>query len=263
MRIFTILVVALALGNHHIAAAQSCVADNETFVAANDECLAIRAYGERAEQTSLVVLIHGDGYRGGPSDYLYRNARALGSEGVVAVGLIRPGYYDSEGNQSTGNSHRDGDNYQIDVIETVAAAIKELKSHYEAEHVILVGHSGGSAISGVILGKYPDLANAALLSACPCNVPEWRTMRRGYNNWTLSLSPHDFIDAIDQKTNVVTITGGDDDNTVSVLGRDYADTLKTNGLNARHVEVSGIGHDGIVKTQEFMSEILRLLENHP
>jgi len=174
------LAVALAGAAHQVAAAEPCAADNRARVAANDECLVIRTYGESAERTSLIIFIHGDGYRGGPSDYMYPIAQIFGAKGVVAVGLIRPGYYDSKDNHSTGNSYREWDNYQPDVIATVAAAVKVLKNHYKAEYVVLAGHSGGSAISGVIIGKYPGLVNAAVIGACPCNVPDWRLAIRAH-----------------------------------------------------------------------------------
>ncbi len=60
------LAVALAAATHQVAAAESCASDNRARVAANDECLVIRTYGESAERTSLIIFIHGDGYRGGP-----------------------------------------------------------------------------------------------------------------------------------------------------------------------------------------------------
>ena len=251
---------ALVAATHQVAAAELCTADNSTRVAANDECLVIKTYGEPAERTSLVIFIHGDGYRGGPSDYMYRIAREFGTKGVVAVGLIRPGYYDSQNNHSTGNSYREGDNYQPDVIATVAAAVKVLKDSYEADFVVLAGHSGGSAISGVIIGKYPSLVNAAVLGACPCNVPNWRIMRRGRNNWPLSLSPHEFIGEIDKKTTVVALTGSNDGNTEPVIARDYVATLKGKGIGATYIEVSGVGHNGIVNTRDYKAAIGRLLK---
>ena len=262
------LAVALAAAADQMAAAEPCAADNRVRVSANDECLVIRTYGEPAERTSLIIFIHGDGYRPdpsdyGPSDYMYRIAQRYGTKGVVAIGLIRPGYFDSRNNHSTGNSHREWDNYQLDVIETVAAAVKVLKNHYKAENVILAGHSGGSAISGVIIGKYPGLVNAAVLGACPCNVPDWRTMRRGYNNWRLSLSPHDFIGEIDKNTKVVAVTGANDDNTEPVLARDYVASLKGKGIDATYIEVPGVGHNGIVRTRDFTTTISQLLTGGP
>ena len=255
-----VLVAAACAAAGQVAAAMPCVADNRTRVLANGECVVIRTYGEPAERTSLVIFIHGDGYRGGPSDYMFRYARRVGAKGVVAIGLIRPGYYDSSGNRSTGNSYRKGDNYRLDVIETVAAAVKVLKQHFGAEFVVLAGHSGGSAISGVIIGRYPGLVDAAVLGACPCNVPRWRIMRRGRNNWRRSLSPHDFADRIDGKTRVVAITGGKDKNTKPVLARDYVRALKANRIDAVFVEVPGVGHNGIVRARDYTAAISKLLE---
>ena len=186
--------------------------------------------------------------------------QTFGSKGVVAIGLIRPGYYDSSDNHSTGNSHRDKDNYQIDVIETVAAAVRVLKTHYKADYIILAGHSGGSAISGVIIGKYPGLVNAAVLGACGCNVPDWRIMRRGYNNWYLSLSPHDFIGKIDRKTTVIAVSGVNDGNTKPVIARDYVASLEDMGIDASFIEVPGVGHNGIEGSSAYKTAIRQLLE---
>ena len=251
-----------------VSAAKPCAEDNRTRVSANEECLVIETYGESAEQTTLIIFIHGDDYRRDPSDYrpsdyMFRIARTFGTKGVVAVGLIRPGYFDSTRNYSTGTSHRDKDNYQPDVIETVAAAVKVLKNHHKAENVILAGHSGGSAISGVIIGKFPGLVNAAVLGACPCNVPVWRTMRRGHNNWPLSLSPHDFIGGVDKNARVVAITGANDGNTEPVLARDYVASLKANGIDAINIEVPGVGHKGLFRTADFTTAISQLLAGRP
>jgi len=258
------LVAALVIATQQVAAADPCAADNRTHVAANDECLVIRVYGESDQKTSLIIFVHGDGYRRdpsnyGPSDYMYRIAQQFGEKGVVAVGLIRPGYY-SKDYHSTGNSYRDGDNYQPDVIATVAAAVKALKNRYKADYVVLAGHSGGAAISGIIIGKYPGLVNAAVLGACPCNVPEWRFMRRGRNNWRFSLSPHDFIDTIDKTTTVVAVTGVNDGNTESVLARDYVVSLKSKGIDATFIEVSGVGHNGIENTIDYKTAIRQLVK---
>lgn len=243
---------------------EPCSADNRTRVAAGNECLVIKTYGDSAERTSLIIFIHGDGYRRdpadyGPSDYMYRIARKYGAKGIVAVGLIRPGYFDSSGSHSTGNSYRDGDNYRPDVVATVAAAIKALKEHHNADIVVLAGHSGGAAISGVIIGKYPSLVDAAVLGACVCNIPEWRTSRRGYNNWKRSLSPHNYVDKIDKKTKVIAITGDKDENTKSVFARDYVASLRAKEIDASFIEVPGVGHNGIVTTLEFETAINEIL----
>jgi len=242
------------------AKAADCAADNVTRVATDDECLVIKVFGQPAKKTRLLIFIHGDGSRGGASDYLYPLAGSFAADGVVSVGLIRPGYYDSENNHSTGFSYRsEGDGYRPEIIDAVAQAVKVLKAHYNAGHVVLVGHSGGAAISGVITGKYPGLVNAALLGACPCNVPDWRMRRRGRNNWGFSLSPHDFVDAVHEGTRIIAMTGSDDSNTYPDLARAHVKSLAARGIDARYIVVPEASHNGVARSGEFKSAIKQLL----
>jgi pimeloyl-ACP methyl ester carboxylesterase len=258
MRSLGICLFLSALAMAAPARAADCAADNRTRVQAGEECLVIQAYGEPAEKTKLVIFIHGDGSSGGPSDYLYKTAKTFGRDGVVAVGLIRPGYFDREKNYSTGNAYRTGDGYRPDVIATVAAAITTLKAHYKAERVVLAGHSGGAAISAVILGKHPGLVDAAVLAACPCNVPEWRTQRRR-RPWDMSLSPHDFIAAIPAGTEIIAVTGGNDDNTAPELAKGYVEQAKARGIKAEFIGVLGVTHNGSARSQEFKDAVGRLI----
>ena len=50
----------------------------------------------------LAVFIHGDVSAGGPADYMVAHARqfAASRKNVVAIALLRPGYYDRGGRQS-------------------------------------------------------------------------------------------------------------------------------------------------------------------
>mgnify|MGYP003389371873 FL=1 len=59
----------------------------------------------------------------------------------------------------------------------MAAAVANLKKHHGVASVVMVGHSGGAAISGVILGRSAPLVDAVLLVSCPCDVPKWRDAR--------------------------------------------------------------------------------------
>lgn len=243
------------------AAAEECAADNLTRVRGGGECLVIKTYNAGAGAKTLLVFIHGDGSGGGPSDYLFSRAERYGKADVVAVGLIRPGYYDSQDNFSTGASYRsEGDGYRDHVVDAVTGALKELKAFHGAEKLILVGHSGGAAISGVILGREPGLADAAVLAACPCHVPDWRIMRRGSNTWTRSLSPHEFEDKIPAGTRVVAVTGSGDSNTRPEIAGAYIERLKTRGLDARFVDVPGASHNRVTRTDEFFAAIDQLLK---
>lgn len=241
---------------------ETCAADHLSRVRGGDECLVIKTFGTpSATGTTLAVFIHGDGSSGGPSDYLYERAERFAADGVVAVALIRPGYFDAAGNESTGESfRRNGDGYQPAVVDAVAAAVKSLKEFYSAKKVVLVGHSGGAAISGVILGRFPGLADAAVLAACPCNVAEWRIMRKGNNTWTRSLSPHDFAAAIPATTKVIALTGSRDNNTFPEIARTYIDDLKKRGLDARYIEVSGDSHNSVARSDDFYTAVGALLK---
>lgn len=243
------------------AVAENCADDKLTWIKGADECMALKTFGADQGARTLLVFNHGDGSRGGPSDYLYKHAEKYGRNGVVAVGLIRPGYFDSDGNTSTGTSYRRaGDSYRPWVVDAVAGAIAALKAHHGVARVVLVGHSGGAAISGVILGRHPGLANAAVLAACPCDVPEWRWMRRGKNNWTSSLSPHDFTGDIPAGTRVIAVTGADDGNTKSVLAEKYVERLIARGISAEFVEVPNASHNGVTGTDAFFQAIEQLLK---
>lgn len=255
-----VVAVALAIAACQPTSIASCAADNVTRVAANGECLVIQTYGSPAEQNKLIVFIHGDGSSGGPSDVLYARAEHFASKGVISVGLIRPGYFDSAGNRSTGTSNRvEGDGYGRSIIDAVAAAVKALKDFYNAEHVVLVGHSGGAAISGVILGRYPDLADGAVLAACPCNVPKWRIMKRGQYNWTASLSPHAYADDVAKATKVIAVTGDNDSNTRPVIAAEYIELLKRNGIDATFFEAPSRDHNSVTWSNEFFDAIKTVL----
>ena len=259
MRLIGLFALSIFLASPSPATAAECAADNRTRVRAGDECLVIAAHGAPSDRTKLVIFIHGDGSRGGPSDYLFKTAATYGGPGVVAIGLIRPGYFDADDNRSTGNAYRDGDGYRPDVVATVAAAVTTLKAHYKAARVVLAGHSGGAAISAVIMGKHPGLADAAVLAACPCNVPDWRIQRRGRNNWTESLSPHDFAATVAADAEIVALTGDGDTNTRSGIARGYIDSLRARGIKAEFIELPGVSHNDSARSDEFKDAVRRLL----
>ncbi|WNK00627.1 alpha/beta hydrolase [Thalassospiraceae bacterium LMO-JJ14] len=255
--IFCAVLVLFARPAH----AADCDADNLTRVRVADECLVIATYGADAGAKTMIVFIHGDGSRGGPSDYLAKTAYRYGKDGAVAVNLIRPGYFDSYSNKSTGTSYRrEGDGYRPKIVAAVAGAVEALKAFHGVSRVVLVGHSGGAAISGIILGRFPGLADAAVLAACPCHVPDWRVMRRGRNNWTLSQSPHEFADNVPQTARVIAVTGSHDSNTFPVIASDYIESLKKRGIDASFVDSPGASHNGVTGTDEFYAAIDALLK---
>lgn len=234
--------------------------DNINRVLGDGECLVIHTSGQASENTTLLVFLHGDGSRGGSSSYFYDDADQYGKKGLVAVAMIRPGYFDGNGQHSTGTSYRkEGDGYRSHIVSSVANAIETLKKKHHAQKVIVVGHSGGAAITGVILGKYPNLVDRALLLACPCDVPQWRIKRRGRNTWTRSLSPHNFTDSV-KAGKVIAVTGTNDNNTYPVLAEEYVQDLTQNGVSARFVSATGKSHNSVVTSAEAKAALDELLQ---
>ena len=240
-----------------LSRANACLrSDNLHRLNANGECLAIQTYSPHDQlpqkNSRLLIFIHGDGIQGGsPSDYLKYQATKFVDPQTTAVVLTRPGYDDSYDNYSPGESYAFAcngytcDAYRDNTIATLAAAVQELKNFYHPSCTILVGHSGGGMMSGVILGKYPNLVNGAVLASITNNVHQWAT-EHGWGNWPNSLSPHEWVNKIPQKTFVTVVSGTADENTNPKLAREYYDSLKKSGVDAHFVAVPNGTHNSIV-----------------
>ena len=214
----------------------------------------------------LVIVLHGDLFNPTPS-YQYAFAQALTQgfdapvmpdsvrarldrhpdvDDVVAAGLLRPGYTDNAGDLSDGErGDARGDNFTAEVTDAVAAAIRTLKERYMARRVVMVGHSGGAAIAAIVLGRHPQVADAALLVACGCGA-------------TRSLQPLDFVSGVRRGITVRLLVGEQDEVTPAELSHRYAAVLQKRGLDAQVTVLPGLGHN-IMFTQPVFAEIASLL----
>ena len=214
-----------------VTTAESCAAGDIVNAVRGDKlCLALKtARGAEAQDAGaqLLILLHGDVSRGGPSDYHYRIAQEIVTNhpAVIAIAVLRPGYFDSDGKRSDGNDNGRRDHYTATNIDSMAAAIRALRDNYRPSRIILVGHSGGSAFSGVILGRHPATVDGAILTSCPCDVRRWRSAGGG-RDWRDSLSPSSFIDKVPQTARVIVLTGSKDSNTGPSLGRASAEPMR-------------------------------------
>ena len=232
--------------------------DNTTKVTGGKECLLIRTFKSDGPLVAptLVVFLHGDGSAGRPVDYHYAQAAELARSGlrnVVAVGMIRPGYNDSNGNTSTGSNFGRRDNYTPDNVDSVAGAVATLKAFYGARQVMLVGHSGGAAISAVILGRHPRLASAAVLVSCPCTLDAKR--------WPQSESPHQYIQHLPQNVRVAALVGSDDTVTSPYLSESYVAALKSRGIAADFVLIPGVEHYRALSSPRVIEIAIRLAKS--
>jgi len=138
--VFILSLAACATMDKKIFEANCNPPDNIKWVVGEGECLKIETFRDKVTKvnSTLVVFIHGDSSRGGSSSYLYPLADTYRKSDVVRVALIRPGYYDGAGNESTGNNYDRRDNYTAHNIDAIAEAVKKLKKYHRAKRVILV-----------------------------------------------------------------------------------------------------------------------------
>jgi len=231
------------------------------WVDVNGLRLKITAYksAQVSSHPTLIVVLHGDLLEGrGEPTYHYVFARRIASalDDVVVAALLRPGYTDQTGDQSSGSRGlATGDNYTPEVVDAIAQSIESLKTRFRPLATILTGHSGGAAITGDLIGRHPSEVNAALLVSCPCDVPAWRKhmataqFRRVGPFSALfllpvkSLSPMDLAGNISPSVRVRMVVGSQDPNTLPKFTYAYADALRKRGVDVSVTTAPGLGHN--------------------
>ena len=214
--------------------------------------LAGRAFGAKSgAATALAVVLHGDAPFSNPS-YQYKFAAevANGAPDTIVVALLRPGYRDPFGAKSDGDrGFATGENYTAEVIDDVAAAVRDLKAKYSAPLVILVGHSGGAAIAADVAARNAGLVQQVFLVSCPCNVPAFRRhmARLQWNPaWLLpvsSLSPVETLDQMDRTIKITAISGSEDFLALPEYARAYVYKASARGISASMIIAPGQGHE--------------------
>jgi len=183
----------------------------------------------------LVLVLHGDLPR--PTyHYEFSRQAVMKIDNALVAALLRPGYTDGLGDRSEGEmGMTTGDNYTPAVVDTVADAVKQLKQEFHPARTVLAGHSGGAAITADLLGRWPDVVNAALLVSCPCDVPAWRRHMLAMQAdpiWLVpvtSLSPLDLASKVSHSVRVRMLAGGDDPVAPPELSKRYAEALRKQG----------------------------------
>ena len=248
MKICTTFLASLALTfvlSWQAAAEERCASpDNIKSVSGAAHCLQIETHRPPGGATkTLAVVLHGDLSRGADADYIRPVAESAAAHGAIGVAMARPGYA-LDGRTSTGVATRDQGHwykYRAEEIDSIAAAVAALQKHHKAERVVMVGHSGGAVVSGVMLGRAAPLVDAVILVACPCDVKKWRWLR-DWKPLVNAESPIDYLSGVPKSSKIFAVTGGDDRNTVPVLARDYVKKAKELGLDATFFEVEGARH---------------------
>ena len=221
---------------------------------------------KRSAHPRMIVVLHGDSPFGPPSyQYGFAKRVAAQEDDVVAVAILRPGYTDDAGDQSDGvRGETTGDNYTPAVVDSLAEAIAELELQFHPSATVLVGHSGGAAISADLLGRHPESAGGALLVSCPCDVAAWRLHMfemQGGAIWKTpveSLSPVDLAGGVPVSKKVRMLVGAEDPVAPPRFTRAYADALSKDGVTVEVRVEPGLKHD-ILLEPVVMEELRRLL----
>jgi len=192
---------------------------------------------------ALIVVLHGDVSKGGPADYHYDIAARIAAQnkGTSVFAMLRPGYGDSKGDKSPGSNNNRRDHYTKTNNSMVAKTIQALAQQTGNSRVIAVGHSGGAAQVGAIIGAHPGLIDSAILVSCPCHITQWR-QARGKSAWRNSVSPHSLVAKIAPGTRIIAAVGTADDNTFPQLSQDYVAAAQARGLPASFVPINGARH---------------------
>jgi len=108
----------------------------------------------------------------------------------------------------------------------------------------------------VLLGMKPQLADAAVLVSCPCELVSWRN---GGRPWTRSENPYQWAEKVSASTKVIALTGTKDDNTPPNLARAYVELLKSRGIDASFQPIAESTHNKAIGSAEVTDAIARLL----
>jgi pimeloyl-ACP methyl ester carboxylesterase len=235
-----------------VSAAPSASAGKAEWIRFPGGPLRVRLFAgpRHAAAPTLVIVLHGDAPRTNPG-YQYEFAAQAGKQAdVIAAAILRPGYTDSFGDTSSGErGMTTGDNYTRDRLEMIATAIRALKAEYEPRQVILLGHSGGAALSADLLALHPDLADKALLASCPCDLEPWRQHMKTVAPTPLwdrpvdSVSPLSVAAGVPVRDKVVMMVGTKDNIAPPGLTRAYAAALKRKGVEVQLIELPDRDHE--------------------
>lgn len=254
------LAVCLTAILHTAKAVETCANDMKHRVQAGEGCFAIDIVGNPEIQFGqpLVVFMHGDGGALKNGNYLRNYTEQFGMlkrRKINVLAIARPAYRLPTGPTTGIRARFNDDPYTLPVVDGLAAALNALKVHYRPSRLVLLGHSGGSMISGIIVGRHPGVVDGAVLVSWGCNTRKWRRWRINSAGkrkpWLKSLSAHDYIAFVPTTTRVVAITGANDRNTPPRFAKTCVKEMVAHGIDARFdlVNTSDVrGHSSVMRS---------------
>ena len=236
-------------------------ADAKSWVRGGSFRLRMRPFvsEEIGESPSLIVVIHGDAPLNEPEyHYVFAAKIAATHRDVVAVGLLRPGYIDPQGNRSDGERGESvGDSLNVTNTEAIADAIDGLKHRWNARKVIVAAHSGGATLAANVLGLHPALIDRALLVSSVYDVEKWRqhmfeqTGEPMFQGKIDTLSPVGQITGMSDQVEVTLMVGAEDEIAPPSFSEQYNIAARKHGKKVRLVRLEGEGHEIFLKQAVF------------
>ena len=221
----------------------------------NGKCFAAFYSGpENADE--LIVYLNGhnsktfrrNGGVGQPNALMLRDANKLVAPNRAFVNIIRHGHclsiYKDKTSFCSDGRHPATDYYLPELADDLAYLVKYFKARSGARKVVMVGTSAGSTFSGIIIGRYPELVDGAVLVSCNCTVR--RRLRHfgvSTGSWVSSLSPDMYVERVPDNKVVIALAGSTDRMTPAPLNKLYIEELKQAGVQNAHFTLrKGLGH---------------------
>ena len=215
---------------------------------------ALIIYPRETTNSNLVVFIHGDSPFGDPV-YQYNISKSIsGITNAITVAILRPGYKDGCGDLSGGiKGLTMGDNYTEEIVKALASVISTIKEEEGTTQTIIMGHSGGAALTALLAASNPGLSDQSILVACPCNLVTWRksmetlTNNPNWSNPMGGLSPIDAISKLDLNKKIHLYVGENDLSTPPFLTTEFYNAAHGLGANVTMKVIPGEDHESILK----------------
>lgn len=215
---------------------------------------ALIIYPEKITNSNLVVFLHGDSPFGDPV-YQYNISKNISEiTNSVTVALLRPGYRDGCGDISGGvRGLTMGDNYTQEVVNTLNSVISTIQKQEDISQTVVMGHSGGAALTALLAQSNPELMDQSILVACPCNLSAWRrsmeslTNNPNWSNPMSGLSPLDRISKLALNKRIHLYVGANDQVAPSFLTTEFFKATSELDVNVKMKIVPGEDHESILK----------------
>ncbi len=160
--------------------------------------------GERTGDTTLTVLIEGDGYswksRRQPSDdptpltpVLYSLSASLPIGNTVY--LARPCQFVGPKSRNCNHKVWTRDIFTSGIVSTMDEALSVLKAQYNATQLKLIGYSGGGVIAAVLAAQRSDVASLVTIAA-PLDIDAFTSHHHTQSFPDRSLNPKDYADQL-------------------------------------------------------------------